>query len=57
MKLTKAQIKGKQEELGRAQAPAALGVARRYPRGQHGATPQPAPFNPRGYSDPDPRGS
>ena len=25
MKLTKAQIKGKQEELGRAQAPAALG--------------------------------
>ena len=33
MKLTKAQIKGKQEELGRAQAPAALGGAHRHPQG------------------------
>ena len=32
------------------------GVAHAYPRGQHGATPQPAPFNPQGYSGPDPRG-
>ena len=40
-----------------AQAHAYPGDAPVYPRGQRGATPQPARFNPRGYSGPDPRGS
>ena len=56
MKLTKAQIKGKQEELGRAQAPAALGGGAPLPPGAGRRYPPTSTLQPPGVFRPRPPG-
>ena len=56
MKLTKAQIKGKQEELGRAQAPAALGGGAVLPPGVGRCYPPTSTLQPPGVFRPRPPG-
>ena len=56
MKLTKAQIKGKQEELGRAQAPAALGGGATLPPGVGRCYPPTSTLQPPGVFRPRPLG-